>query len=85
MSCLSPKSPLVKKWKHVAGSNAACVECETRVSESECVLPLEVEQSPRDACGRLEGRQQLFTQLHCLSAINLRKNKDGISLKDISK
>lgn len=55
------------------------------MSESECVLPLEVEQSPRDACGRFEGRQQLLTQLHCLSTINLRMEKDGISLKYISK
>lgn len=60
-------------------------EGETRVSESECVLPLEVEQSPRDACGRFEGRQQLLTQLHRLSTINLRKDKDGISLKGFSK
>lgn len=55
------------------------------MSESECVLPLEVEQSPRDACGRFEGRQQLLTQLHCLPTINLRKDKDAVSLKDISK
>lgn len=55
------------------------------MSESECVLPLEVEQSPRDACGRFEGRQQLLTQLHRLSTINLRKDKDGISLKGFSK
>lgn len=55
------------------------------MSERERVLPLEVEQSPRDAGGRFEGRQQLLTQLHCFSTINLRKDKDGISLKDISK
>ena len=46
----------------IAGSSAASGGCEgeTRASESERaserVLPLEVEQSPRDACGRFEGR-----------------------------
>lgn len=53
------------------------------MSESECVLPLEVEQSPRNARGRFEGSQQLLSQLHCLSTINLGKDKDGVSLKDI--
>lgn len=52
--------------------------------ESECVLPLEVEQSPRDACGRFEGRQQLLAQLQCLSTMNLRKNRDHLSLEDHS-
>lgn len=70
-------------WRFKYSEHGAC-EGETRGSESECVLPLEVEQSPRDACGRFEGRQQLLAQLHSLSTINLRKNKDHISLKVIS-